>query len=53
MSFTDDARSDEQRIESAEQLSEIIRLRKVRAAIRAATEKHRDAGKPEPRTLGG
>jgi hypothetical protein len=51
--FEDDSRSDEQRIESAAELSEIMRLRKVRAMIRAAAEKRREAGKTEPRSLGG
>ena len=53
MSFSDDARSDEQRIESAVELSEMItRLRKVRAMICAQAEKRREIGKPEPRGLG-
>lgn len=52
MSFSDDARSDEQRIESVAELNEIIRLRRVRVAIRAAAEQRREIGKPEPRGLG-
>ena len=54
MSFTDDARSDEQRIESAAELSAWIeRVRKLRAAIVcAAAEQRREAGQPIPRSLG-
>ncbi len=53
MSWDDDARADTQRIESATELAEVIRLRKLRTAIRETAQRRREAGSCEPRSLGG
>lgn len=50
--FDDDARDPDTQIESAFDLAEVIRLRKLRAQIRELAQRRRETGKPEPRQLG-
>jgi len=50
--FDDDSRDPTTQLETAADLAEIVRLRKVRSHIRDLAQRRREAGKTEPRGLG-
>ncbi len=53
MSFTDDAREPEALIETPQDLAELMRVIRLGKAIRETAERRHEAGKTEPRSLGG